>query len=162
MTNLADLVEFHEISQLKFRYLRAIDGRDWPLLEQCFTQEATASFANGKLIFRGREQIVRELRDLLVPAMVTWHVAVHPELLLTGTATARGIWRMHDMVRFVEDHVMAAQLGIEGGKSLVGAGYYHEDYRKEGGKWRISNIEVVRVAEVRLNGDQGDFELSSD
>jgi hypothetical protein len=98
MTTVHDLIEFHDISQLKFRYLRAIDTHQWDLLESCFTEDAFAWYSGGGFTHRGRGEIVNFLKDLIPPAFVSSHIALQPELTLTGPDTAEGVWRLQDVV----------------------------------------------------------------
>ena len=88
MTKLEELVEFHEITQLKYRYVRALDTHDWKLMEQCFTEDAHAWFAGGKQTERGRANIVKLLHRLVPSNLVSSHVVMHPELTLTAPTTA--------------------------------------------------------------------------
>ena len=152
MTKLEELVEFHEISQLKYRYVRALDTHDWTLMEQCFTEDADAWFAGGKQSTRGRVNILKLLRQLVPPDFVSSHVVTHPELTMTGATTAAGIWRMQDSVYFRGPNPAFAHGNIQGGEAMFGAGYYHEEYRKEAGSWRISSIGYVRIFEVIERG----------
>src|SRR4051794_34123971 len=76
MTSMVELIAFHEIAQLKYRYMRAIDTRDWELLNDCFTADARAWYTGGKLSRQGREAIVAMLREFMPPAFVSSHVAL--------------------------------------------------------------------------------------
>jgi len=102
LTTSNDLIEFHSISQLKFRYVRALDTHDWELMERCLTENAFAWFSGGKFKQQGRRQIVAFLRELIPASLVSSHIVVHPELTLTGPSTAKGIWRMQDIIYFIE------------------------------------------------------------
>ena len=79
---------------------------------------------------------------------------MHPELTLTAPTTATGIWRMQDSVYFQGPNP-AAHRNIQGGEALFGAGYYHEEYRKERDGWKISSIGYVRIFEVIERGAIG-------
>ena len=148
MTTLNDLTEFHEISQLKYRYLRGLDTHQWDLLEDCFTEDAFAWYSGGAFTHSGRRQIVDFLRELIPPSFVSSHIVAHPELKLTGPTTAEGIWRLQDIVYFTEANPMFAHGNILGGEQMSGAGYYYEEYRKEDSGWKISSIGYVRIFEV--------------
>ena len=39
-TTVEQLIIFHEIAQVKYRYLRALDTHDWALMRSCFTPNA--------------------------------------------------------------------------------------------------------------------------
>lgn len=42
-----DLVDLEAIKTVKYRYLRAVDLRDWELLASVLTEDATAAYAAG-------------------------------------------------------------------------------------------------------------------
>ena len=48
----ADLVTFRELEELKYRYTRALDHKDWDLFASCFTPPATATYGT-RLEFTG-------------------------------------------------------------------------------------------------------------
>jgi hypothetical protein len=56
-----------------------------------------------------------------------------PEIELTSSDTAIGIWAMEDLVRFL------------GCIDLHGYGHYHEKYKKVDGQWRISYSKLTRL-----------------
>ena len=147
MTTAAELIEFHEIEQLKYRYIRALDTQDWDLLEACFTPDAHAWYSNGEFVHDGASQIRQFLEELCSPAFVSSHIVAHPELKLTSSDTAEGIWRLQDIVFFTEPNPAFAHGNIQGGERMDGAGYYYDEYRKDEGAWRISSIGYVRIFE---------------
>ena len=148
MTTLSDLIEFHEISELKSRYVRALDTQDWDLMEACLAENAVACFNGGRVTRHGRRAIVQFLREVITPGFVGSHIAIHPELTLTGSNTARGIWRMQEIAYFTEPSPALADMHIVGGEEMSGAGYYHEEYLKEDGSWKLSSINIVRIFEI--------------
>jgi len=56
-----------------------------------------------------------------------------PEIELTSSDTAKGIWAMEDLVRFF------------GFIELHGYGHYHEEYKKIDDQWRISYSKLTRL-----------------
>lgn len=163
MTTVQDLIDFHGITQLKYRYLRGLDTHQWELLESCFTEDAFAWYSGGAFTHRGRRQIVDFLKELIPPAFVSSHIAVHPELKLTGANLAEGIWRLQDIVYFTEPNPVFAHGHIEGGEEMTGAGYYYENYAKEADGWKISSIGYVRIFEViERKPARADAELTVD
>jgi hypothetical protein len=65
--------------------------------------------------------------------VVTVHQCHTPEIDVTSTDAATGIWAMEDMLRFPD------------GSELHGYGHYHEKYAKIGDKWRISATTLTRL-----------------
>jgi 3-phenylpropionate/cinnamic acid dioxygenase small subunit len=75
-----------EITQLLYRYARAIDGKDWKALERVFTPDARIHYA----VERGAELSFAQLGPWLAQAMqifkVTQHVITNPLVELAGEA----------------------------------------------------------------------------
>jgi hypothetical protein len=143
-----DLLVIHQITQLKYRYMRAVDTQDWELLRTVFTANARAWYDNGALAAEGRDGIVAMLSGSLRPTLYSSHTALHPEITLTGPGTAKGVWRFEDIVHFAQsdpEFVVEAQ----DGERLIGAGYYYDEYALEDGDWRIANTGYVRLFQAR-------------
>jgi hypothetical protein len=60
----------------------------------------------------------------------------HPEIDLTGPATATGIWALEDVV-----------VDASRDFSLRGAAFYTDEYVKDGDRWRISRTSYLRSYE---------------
>lgn len=73
-----------EVTQLLYRYARAIDGRDWKALERVFTPDARIHYA----VERGAELSFAELGPWLARALAifkaTQHVITNPLVELAG------------------------------------------------------------------------------
>lgn len=138
-----DLVEIEAIKAVKYRYLRAVDLRDWELLESTLTEDATAAYAAGKLSYDGRDAIVGFLRDSM-PAkeMLSAHRVHHPEIELTSPTTATARWALDDTV------IMPA-----GNFQLRGAAYYSDELVKVDGEWKISHTGYRRLYEETVSRD---------
>jgi hypothetical protein len=145
--NIDEIIAFHEITQLKYRYLRAVDTQDWTLLASVFAANVRTWYDKGKLTTQGREAAVKGLADHMGPAVHSHHIAVHPEITLTGPTTAKGVWRFQDIVWFDKAHPNPLVPQLEGGERLIGAGYYYDEYEKENGAWKISSTGFVRIFE---------------
>ena len=87
--------DLEQIRQLKYRYLRTLDTKQWDDFEDCFLPEATADYAG--LAFPDRAALVEYMRANLGPAIVTMHHVHHPEIEVDGD-TATGRWYLHDQV----------------------------------------------------------------
>ena len=132
-----DLADIEEIKTVKYRYMRAVDLRDWDLLETVFTKDATAAYSAGKLSFDSRDAIVAFLRESM-PAreMLTAHRVHQPEIELTSPTTARARWALDDTVI-----IPAANL------TLRGAAYYSDELVKVDGEWKICHTGYRRLYE---------------
>jgi len=133
-TSWTDLVDDREaIRQLKARYFRAIDTKDWPGLRRVFTDDVVMdSTASGGRVITGAEQFLTFLRDA-IGDVLTVHHGHTPEIELTSPTTASGIWAMEDMLRWPD------------GSEMHGYGHYHETYEKVNGDWRIKTSILTRL-----------------
>ena len=125
--------DLEAIKQLKARYFRTMDTKDWDGMRQVFTDdvEVDTSEAGGNVV-TGADAFIQFLRDTVGPA-VTVHQGHMPEIDLTSATTATGIWALHDVVVF------------SNGARLDGYGHYHETYEKGADGWRISSLKLTRL-----------------
>ena len=132
-----DLVEIEAIKAVKYRYLRAVDTRDWDLLATTLTEKATCAYASGKISYDGRDAIIQFLSSSM-PAkdMLTAHRVHHPEIELTGPATATARWALDDVVIMEK-----ANFGLRG------AAYYEDRMVKVDGEWKIDHTGYRRLFE---------------
>lgn len=134
---LADLMEIH---QLKARYLRYVDTKQWEPMRDVFTDDFVFFLENAALPTTTKPQrtdadsFIENVSKHLQNA-VTVHHGHMPEIEFTGDRTATGIWSMYD---WVDDFV--------GGRAFHGFGHYHEDYLKgDDGVWRIKQMRLTRL-----------------
>ena len=57
------LEEVEEIKQLKYKYQRCLDTKDWDGLAETFTKDATTAFSDGQYVFKGVDKIMEFLRS---------------------------------------------------------------------------------------------------
>jgi len=135
----ATLAEIEAIKQLKARYFRLLDTKQWDAWRELFSDDFTGEVQGGEMHepiqFASREELVATNRKLLATA-TTVHHGHMPEITLTGPASATGIWAMMDLVRL--------------GAGFRGYGHYHEQYVKQAGAWRIQRLRLTRLAMVPL------------
>ena len=138
------LVEIESIKQLKARYQRAVDTKDWSLLRSTFAPDAVSEYSGGKYCFQGRDAIMEFLEGSLGDHRIaSMHHAHTPEIEVTGETTARGIW-------YLEDFVINESAGtphMEGGSVLHGTGIYSDEYVKIDGEWKIARTGYERIFE---------------
>jgi len=130
------LLELEAIKQLKARYFRLMDTKQWLPFSQVFTNDIVVDVSHDKHApgdtIRGRADVVDFIRKAVGKA-TTVHHGHMPEIELLGPSAARGIWAMYDYVEFKPS------------RGIRGYGHYHEEYRKEGGKWLISKLKLTRL-----------------
>lgn len=141
MERITELSEIEAIKQLKGRYQRGVDTKDWDLLASVFTPDARSIYNAGKHSYDGREAILDFLREGLGSIDVqTMHHAHTPEIEITSETTARGTW-------YLEDFVLSQKpaKGAPHGTTLHGTGIYQDEYVKQGGEWRIALTGYERI-----------------
>src|SRR5512144_2740347 len=132
-----DLVEIELIKRLKYRYMRCLDQKLWDEMAETLTDDAVASYSAGKYEFEGRDAILEFFRQSMgSPSFLSSHRVHHPEIDLTGPATATGIWALEDVV-----------VDASRDFSLRGAAFYTDEYVKEGDRWRIRRTSYLRSYE---------------
>ena len=134
MTEWADV---EAIRQLKYRYLRTLDLKQWDDFADCFVPGATSDYAG--LAFAGRDALVGYLRENLGEAVITMHHAHHPEIDVAGDE-ATGRW-------YLEDRVLVPDLDFV----LEGAAFYADRYVRTREGWRIAHTGYERTFEVSMS-----------
>ena len=136
-----DLIECRAIEALKYRYMRAVDSKDWDLLASTLEPDVTAVYG-ARLSFTNAAELVRMLSGLMDDSKITVHHLHHPEIEIDGD-TATGTWALMDRVIRTKERTM-----------LEGAAIYRDRYRRGAdGVWRISRTTYRRLyeSEVSLN-----------
>ncbi|HTX97848.1 MAG TPA: nuclear transport factor 2 family protein [Mycobacterium sp.] len=131
------LLAIEAIKQLKARYCRYLDSKDWAAWRGVFTDDFISDTveAGGKEIVGADDFVAFTRRALGRPAQRTAHQVHAPEIELTSATTARGVWALQDVVRFGP------------GVTLVGYGHYHETYEELDGHWFIKSSKLTRLRE---------------
>ena len=139
------LLAIEEIKQLKARYFRFVDTKQWKQWAQLFTPDVECDFSADSLTdepVRGRETLVKMVSRIMADCE-SLHHGHTPEIEILSPTTARGIWVMQDIVDWPRD-----KEAPNGYHSLVGWGHYHETYVKSAEGWQIATMKLTRL---RLN-----------
>lgn len=128
------------IHQLKARYLRGGDTKNWDLWADTLTEDFVGTFDGmprpspdmpTTATFAGRGNM-KKLMSVFMADIVSAHQVILPEINITSETTATGIWALMDYIR------MPTCI-------FRGWGHYHENYVKQAGVWRIKNLRVTRL-----------------
>jgi hypothetical protein len=130
-----DVASIEEIKQLKYRYLRTLDLKQWDEFTAVFVPEATGEYGDG-LTFTSRKELVGYMRENPVPSVISMHHRHHPEITVDGD-TATGTWYLEDQVIVPEQRFV-----------LEGAAFYSDRYLRTGEGWRISHTGYRRTYEA--------------
>jgi ketosteroid isomerase-like protein len=139
--DVTDLIECRAIEELKYRYMRAVDTRDWDLLAATLEPDVTAVYGE-RLSFSSAADLVRVLSRMMNEDMITVHHLHQPEIAIDGD-TATGTWALMDRVIRKKDRVM-----------IEGASIYRDRYRRGAdGAWRIARTTYQRLYESEVSLD---------
>ena len=139
------LADIEAIGQLKARYFRHIDCREWNEFEALFTPDATLDGGNG--IRHGAGEIRATVESRLA-GVSTVHHGHTPEITVHTNGTADGTWAMNDRLEWPDQ---SAEIGAPVG--YEGAGHYHDQYVRGGdGAWRIASTRLTRLMTRALPG----------
>ena len=143
MEEIERLVAIEAIKQLKGRYQRAVDTKDWDLMRSVLAPDARSIYSDGKYSFEGRDAIVKFLSDGLGSTQIqSMHHAHTPEIEVLGDTTARGTWYLEDFV--ISAHPSEA---MPNGTVMHGTGIYIDEYVKIDGDWLIQQTGYERIFE---------------
>ena len=139
-----------QVRQLKARYFRYLDTKDWAGFGTVFCADATFNLlasatvdpldgspeaaATSHYLLNGRDNIVATIRDAVGISMTVHHGHCH-EVWVDSGQSARGIIAMVDIIRNMQTGALVLQ----------GFGHYHETYRQEKGAWRIWTSRLSRL-----------------
>ncbi len=125
--------DIEAIRQLKARYFRSMDTKQWAEMRRVFTDDVVMDTeSSGGGIIAGADEFMTFLAKTL-DGVITVHHGHMPEIQITSSTTATGIWALQDTLVWPD------------GNRLVGYGHYHETYVKSGDEWRISSSKLTRL-----------------
>lgn len=132
--------DLEAIRQLKARYFRLMDTRQWERWGECFTSDVSALYEGAPRArddlpvdvgIEGRDALVDGVRNLMTGA-ISVHQGYMLEIELTSATTAHVVLAMFDDVRLPTCN-------------FKGWGHYHDDFVKEDGRWKIKKIHLTRL-----------------
>lgn len=137
MDDPAALLEIESIKQLKARYCRHLDAKNWAAWRELFADDFVSEIVDtpGRVIVGADEFVAYTRQTLSKRSQPTVHHVHSPEIALTSETTARGIWALNDVVRLIPM------------LTLRGYGHYEEQYEKTDGQWRLTSSRLTRLRE---------------
>jgi uncharacterized protein (TIGR02246 family) len=125
--------DIEAIKQLKARYFRTMDTKDWEAMRRVFADDVTMDTSeSGGGVVHGADEFMTFLRAT-IGDVVTVHHGHMPEIEVTSRTTATGIWALEDQLRWPD------------ASAMQGFGHYHETYEKVDGEWRITASTLTRL-----------------
>jgi hypothetical protein len=140
MSDVQRLMDIEAIKQLKARYLRYGDTRNWAEWRKLFTEDyevevmgvprASPNLPNSASL-KGLDNIIAAWSSML-DSIVTAHQAILPEITFIDPDNASGIWALHEIIWMPTCR-------------FEGWGHYHEDYVSTKDGWRIRKTKTTRL-----------------
>jgi hypothetical protein len=141
MSDIERLIIIESLRELKARYCRLADHKEWDQLADLFTEDAALCFydASGQIRSRinGRDEIARKIGNRVGAAQPIHHI-FSAEFVISSATEAQAVWAMED--RLIHPEGVKAPF-----RTMHGFGHYHEDYRLIGGRWLINKLLQTRL-----------------
>jgi SnoaL-like domain len=138
------------IEELKARYFRLLDTKQWEAWRELFVDDL--QFQGAAQQYSGADVFVRAVSHAMAETRTVHHGHLG-EVVFIGRDSARAVWAMSDLVvwRPGTEHVLSG--GITGQYGFRGWGHYEEEYRRLGGEWKISRSTLTRLRVEALVGE---------
>ena len=138
------LKQIEAIKQVKYRYLRCLDGKLWDEMREVFSEDAVSHYDQGRYAFEGVDAIIGFLKDTLDrPGVISLHQVHHPEIEILGAKRARGRWYLEDYVL----HTGSGHPVMRDRVELHGAAFYEDEYVRVRRQWKIRRTGYERTFE---------------
>lgn len=141
MDAIEELAASQRIKDVKARYCRFLDTKNWEGFAALFTPDAILDVREdtGTEPYHGRGAIVRAVLHAVQHAKTAHHVH-SPEIIFDGPDAADVVWAMQDRVVWE-----TSQSPVPGASALTGYGHYHEHYVRQGEGWFIASLKLTRL-----------------
>jgi len=136
---MGELEDIEAITQLKARYFRFMDTKDWDALAEVFTPDVHIDMTGEGAGITDDVQSYLPFLVANVGEVTTVHHGHMPEITLTSDTEATGVWAMEDELWWPEGSPI---------RYMHGYGHYHETYRKDDGRWRIASMTLTRLHRI--------------
>ncbi|WP_422742792.1 nuclear transport factor 2 family protein [Mycobacterium sp. WMMD1722] len=144
--------DIDDIKQVKYRYLRALDTKHWDEFADTLTEDVVGRYGESlgdTHEFTDRDSLVNFMRTSLGPEVLTEHRVTHPEITVDGDE-ATATW-------YLQDRVIAPAFDF----MLIGAGFYHDRYRRTPDGWKISSTGYDRTYDASMSLQALNFKVKS-
>ena len=131
-----------DIQRGKYRILRALDTKHWDDFADTLTPDVVGDYGSSlgeEHHFTDRDSLVAYMKEAMPATVVTEHRVTHPEITVDGDK-ASAIWYLQDWVIVAEHDFM-----------LIGAAFYHDEYRRTPDGWKISATGYRRTYDATMS-----------
>jgi uncharacterized protein (TIGR02246 family) len=124
---LDELINLEAIKQLKYRYIRSLDLKQYEDFRACFAEDARWVSNGGTVDFQGRDTIVEWVKAATeAETQLCHHVVTQPEIAFTSDHTATGTWKLDSTVVLTDQDL-----------TIWAGAFYFDEYVKVDGAWKI-------------------------
>ena len=144
--------DIEDIQRVKYRYLRALDTKHWDEFADTLTEDVIGDYGESlgeEHHFTDRTTLVEFMRNAMPADVITEHRVTHPEIDVDGDE-ATATWYLQDKVIVPKFDFM-----------LIGAGFYHDRYRRTADGWKISVTGYDRTYDASLSTKALDFKVKA-
>lgn len=122
-----------DIEQVKSRYCRLMDTKDWTGVAELLTEDVVLDLGGGDHTppIIGRDAALEAVRGSVADA-VTVHQVHSPEFHVDGDE-ARVVWAAQERVKW------------DNGTALTAYGHYHDRLVRREGQWRIAELTLTHL-----------------
>ena len=149
MSTMSDIAD---IKQVKYRYLRALDTKHWDDFAETLTEDVVGRYGESigeEHQFTTRDELVEFMRNSLGAEIFTEHRVNHPEITVDG-GDAWATW-------YLQDRVIAPSFNF----MLIGAGFYHDRYRRTDSGWKICETGYDRTYDASMSLEGLNFKVKA-
>ena len=132
------LKDVQAIKELKSKYFRALDTKNWDELETTMTPNISTAYSNGKLVFHGPKEITNYFKESMPDTEITLHQGHNPVIWFESDTVAYGKWYLQDNLIFAEGNPYC-------GTQIQGSAIYTDKYVKVDGQWLIEDTGYLRL-----------------
>jgi hypothetical protein len=135
------LVAIEDVKQLRARYCRAIDTKNWALLESLLTPDVRLdlpSLRSKGVEVVGVEAFLALVRDWFGEAP-SLHSNYLPEIEIVSPSRATAVW--------AQEHFIGA-LYRAGEHHGHGYGYSYDEYVKSEGRWLVASVRLEPLFQI--------------
>ena len=139
------LEDLDAIRTLKHRYFFCCDRKDPKGMRACFADGPVHIDYGALGTFDRADALAKVFTDIgCHPHMVEMHHGMNDQIEVTGETTAKGKWSLHYFL------INTQTKGI-----TQLAGYYEDEYRKDGGQWKITRCVFKPTSTLALDTTDG-------
>lgn len=135
MNTLEKIEAWMALCEVKARYCRLLDTKDWEGFANLLTEDIALDLSGTSSlgIINGRDAALKQIRSSIETAKTAHHVHT-PEITFVSADEAQVIWAMQDRLLWSPDK-----------PSVTGYGHYHERWIKRDGAWKLAAQKLTRL-----------------